>query len=398
MKKRRNGEGTYGEKTINGYLYKFYRDVNGKYTYGKTLKEVDERLREKREKEKQESLASADEKLLTFGDYCLQWLYANNQITDGTKDDYESIINKRIKEFKDYDIGNKQCGSLTTEMFNSYFNELGNKYSKGSIEKVWTVVRQVLEYGVDQGKIPVLKLKDIKRPKEENCAVQKKEILSIDIDDLEALYKEYQRKTSRGTDYYGNASRVVIFIGYSGVRISEAIALRWVNVADDYSYVKIRESNRRITARDKNGQRVKDADGKYVKKNVQKTTKTENGVRTIPLPDRAQGILKALAAGGVDKNDFVFKTSNNVQYQKRTIERTLKRMLNNSDCKCKDYTPHSLRHGYGSILLRKGVDIKIVSELLGHSDVAFTYNVYISILKQDKIDAVLNVFNSERNE
>ncbi len=63
-------------------------------------------------------------------------------------------------------------------------------------------------------------------------------------------------------------------------------------------------------------------------------------------------------------------------------------MLKNSSCNRKDYPPHSLRHGYGSILISKGADIKLVSELLGHSDVTFTYNVYIGIFQEDKRKAV----------
>lgn len=96
-------------------------------------------------------------------------------------------------------------------------------------------------------------------------------------------------------------------------------------------------------------------------------------------------------------DSFVFKTSKGPQFNKRNsnIEKTLKRILNNSDCVCKEYTPHSLRHRCGSILISNGVDIKIVSELLGHSDVAFTYNVYIGILKEDKINAIKNVFNKD---
>ena len=38
-----------------------------------------------------------------------------------------------------------------------------------------------------------------------------------------------------------------------------------------------------------------------------------------------------------------------------------------------------------------GTDIKIVSELLGHSDVSFTYNVYIGIFDRDKHDAVMKL-------
>jgi phosphopantothenoylcysteine synthetase/decarboxylase len=46
-RKRRNGEGTWGTKTVNGHKYKFFRDANGKYTYGKTEKQVKEKLEKK---------------------------------------------------------------------------------------------------------------------------------------------------------------------------------------------------------------------------------------------------------------------------------------------------------------------------------------------------------------
>ena len=86
--------------------------------------------------------------------------------------------------------------------------------------------------------------------------------------------------------------------------------------------------------------------------------------------------------------DFVCLTKAGKPYEKRQVERCLTRMLSQSTCSRKDYTPHSLRHGYGSILISKGADIKLVSELLGHSDVTFTYNVYIGVFKEDKEKAI----------
>ena len=49
---------------------------------------------------------------------------------------------------------------------------------------------------------------------------------------------------------------------------------------------------------------------------------------------------------------------------------------------------HTLRHTCASLLIRNGVDIKIVSEMLGHSDVAFTYNTYVHILEEQKAKAI----------
>ena len=68
-------------------------------------------------------------------------------------------------------------------------------------------------------------------------------------------------------------------------------------------------------------------------------------------------------------------------------------MMNNSECSNKEYTPHSLRHGYGSILLSQGVDIKTVSVLLGHKDISTTYNIYIHVLENDKKKAVIDTFD-----
>ena len=49
---------------------------------------------------------------------------------------------------------------------------------------------------------------------------------------------------------------------------------------------------------------------------------------------------------------------------------------------------HTLRHTFASLLIKKGVDIKIVSDILGHKDVAFTYNTYVHILEEQKVQAM----------
>ncbi len=49
---------------------------------------------------------------------------------------------------------------------------------------------------------------------------------------------------------------------------------------------------------------------------------------------------------------------------------------------------HALRHTFGSILIKNNTDIKVVSELLGHSDVKFTYNRYIHIINEQKTSAI----------
>lgn len=49
---------------------------------------------------------------------------------------------------------------------------------------------------------------------------------------------------------------------------------------------------------------------------------------------------------------------------------------------------HGLRHLHGSILLRAGVALHVVSLRLGHADPAFTAKVYARVLPQQGADAI----------
>ena len=72
------------------------------------------------------------------------------------------------------------------------------------------------------------------------------------------------------------------------------------------------------------------------------------------------------------------------------IPRNIDRMLRNilTKCNIKPCGVHALRHTYASMLFKKGVDVKTVSELLGHADVSITYNTYIHLIKEQKQQAV----------
>lgn len=397
MGKRKNGEGSYGTKTIKGVSYKYYRDANGSYTYAKTPKALKEKLDKKKTLENNNIL---ENNLYTFIEFCEFWLKQNyTSVSPGTYDDYESIINCRIKNYKAYDLSNKQLKSINTDIINKYFASLAKKYSRGSILKTWSVIRQVLQLGLDDGYISNVKINKILLPKEEHVVVKKKVVPFITESDMELLYEEANRKYKNGVNVYGNSAKLIIFIMYSGLRLGEAIALKWKHVESDMSSIKISQSIRTIIERNEDNLPVLDENGNKRHIILEKQPKTKDGERTIPLPDRAIDILKYFYENSThNQDDYVFTTAKGSIYGKRNIERTLKSMLEKSNCECKSYTPHSLRHGYGSILISKGKDIKIVSELLGHSDVSFTYNVYIGILKEDKIKAVKDVFNMSEEE
>ena len=397
MAKRKNGEGSYGETVRNGYKYKTFTYPDGKRIYAKTSALLKEKKKEEDARRSEEYYSQPQNNNdYVFLDYCSQWLKTMyKQVADTTFDQYDLTIKNKIENYTGYDLANKQLKGLNAEVFTDYFASLAKQYSKASINKTWSVIRRVLIMGFNNKDIPQFNVEMVKIPKEREVKVKKKVIPFITFEDMEELYKVAYSKDSTGKYIYGNASKVIVFIMYSGVRIGEAIGLTWKDVAPDYSWVNISASNAQIIDRDENGQAVLSSIGNVRHKQIQKEPKSSTGSRHIPIPERGRTVLRFFAELNPKHSykDNVFLSGTNTIYTRRGIERCLERMLQNSNCRCKEYTPHSLRHGYGSVLLSKGVDIKIVSELLGHTDVAFTYNVYIGILKDDKVKAVESVFD-----
>lgn len=381
MAKRKNQEGCYGIKIIHETEYKFYRFPDGHYVYARKSKELEEK--KKAYQEKIDNGNVSNNNLITFDDYCRIWLKTRNgYISDRVFDDYESIINNRISK---YDIGSMQIKSLTVEAFNQFFKEMSKKYSKASIDKTWVVCKQVIQYGIEEKDIPAINISKIKRPKETEVAVKKKEIPFITKADMDLLIEELE------SGRYADGSKMLIFIMHSGLRISEAIELKWQYVSKDFSTIRIEQSRSKVIVRDKNLEPIKKG-SKNAYKSVTKGTKSVDGQRTIPVSEKGKEILKYFKKIS-NGSDYVFISSTGNPFNSRAVERTLERALKHSKCSRKDYTPHCLRHGYGSVLIQNGVDIKIVSELLGHSDVAFTYNTYIGTTQEDKMKAIKSVFD-----
>ena len=398
MKRRKNKEGSYGTKKINGIMYKTYSAPNHEWTvYAKTAKELEEKRKNKEKEQKEKENLAKTPSVLYMDDIFGMWLKdVRKRISERTFDDYERIVNKNVRG--DEELKNTQASGLTLHVLNKFFEKLKDKYAKGTIDKIWVMVKQSVEFGQKKKYIPQsLDLSEVIIPSKNDVKKEGRVIYFITPEDMELLYEEARRKNNTGSYYYGRGALLLIFIMYSGVRLGEGIGLRWMDVAHDLSEVTIRVSNTMVKKRDKDGNPVIE-NGHSVYELRQKSPKTESGEdRVIPLPERGREVLKEM--GSLYPNhkpkDNVFLSQENTPFDKRNIQRLLSDMLNNSGCHCKDYTPHSLRHGYGSILLSRGVDIKIVSKLLGHKRVSTTYNIYIHVLKDDAKKAVMNVFDSK---
>ena len=393
--KRKNGEGSYGHTTIKGVEYKIYTAPNHAWrVYARTAKELEEKRRQKEREFHDKELLRAP-MIVTLENVCDEWLQnVKSKVSARTYDDYEMIVEKRLKQSTD--LIKTQAAALSVRVLNQYINSLKDQYAHSTISKTWIILRQAVEYGQKNKYIPErLNLDEVTLPRKD-ATVKGREVQFITPSDMEILYNETKKKADDGTAVYGNGSKVIVFIMYSGIRLGESIALKWRDVSPDLKEITIRHSQTRIKKRDGEGNVITDKDGKAVYEARIKAPKTESGEnRIIPLPKRGIEVLEYFSNLYPDHRpeDNVFRTKNGTAFNPTNLQHTLKRLLKSTDCACKDYTPHSLRHGYGSYLLAKGVEINTVSKLLGHKKTSTTYNIYIHLLEDDKKKAVRQAFD-----
>ena len=71
----------------------------------------------------------------------------------------------------------------------------------------------------------------------------------------------------------------------------------------------------------------------------------------------------------------------------RNLQRSLDRLIKKTNI-TKRVTLHTLRHTFGSTLLRRGVGIEVISKLMGHANISITYNKYIHSIQEEEAKAM----------
>ena len=79
--------------------------------------------------------------------------------------------------------------------------------------------------------------------------------------------------------------------------------------------------------------------------------------------------------GKCKKTDFVLTGSSEHSVEPRNYQYNFKEIL--KKCKIKKYKFHTLRHTFATNCIEAGMDIKSLSEILGHADVSITLNIYV---------------------
>lgn len=350
IRKRKDGrwEGRYekGRKS-DGKIW--YGSV-----YGNSYREVKMKLSEARKEVSEHRQTQTEEK--TFGEVLELWL-ANNQIRlkGATVNKYQNLIDIHIMP----GIGHLKLSDITATGINHF---LIQKLQNGRIDQqgglsasyvrsMMLVVNSAMKFAAAEQMCPPLRTPIFKpaNPRSERV------ILSV------SDQKKLETYLCRDLDL----TRAGVFLSlHTGLRIGEICALSWEDIDFKNRIIKVRHTVARV--------RCTNSNQTNATKLIIDTPKTPSSIRDIPISSSLLPVLEKVQA--LSSSSYVISETPDF-ISPRTYEYRYHKLLNESGVTSINY--HALRHTFATRCIEAGVDVKSLSEILGHSNVGITLNTYV---------------------
>jgi len=298
---------------------------------------------------------------ILYKEYLTQWLVEKKHtINRQSAHTTEQIIRTHVIP----SIGNIRICNLNSLHIQKFINELHEKgLADSTIKRIYNVVNTSLNKAEKLQLVQRNVASSIDKPK-----VSHKEMKAWDVGEVQKFLD--LASTSR----YYIAFHLAIM---TGMRQGEILGLRWQDVDLEGSILRITQTLSH--------------DGKEFVQGA----KTASGIRTIALPPETIVALKShrhvtsqerLMLGEMYQvSGLVVCTSKGTKMPPRSLSTVWTSLLEKSDLPKIRF--HDLRHTHASLMLKMGVNAKVVSERLGHSSIQITLDTYSHLLPNMQEDA-----------
>ena len=235
-----------------------------------------------------------------------------------------------------------------------------------TVKKLYIIVQSIFRRGVEQGFIRESPCHNVVLPKKEGG----KKKMSLDESEIKRFMELLDTKP-----WDEDFKRIVKVLLYTGMRSGECLGLMWEDIDFDEMTITINHNLTDIGGKHKLG-----------------SPKTESSRRVIGMSDVLASIFREQKAyidrisAALGKNfahpEMVFTSALGNYRDRNSVYHSLKRFTKGTEFE--NLTLHQLRHCNATLLLNSGVDIKVVSEHLGHRDINITADIYADVLKSTK--------------
>lgn len=328
-----------------------------------------------------------DGEKITFKDFSEKWIeeYASVQLEQTTVEFYQRMLKLHILPV----IGHLKLSKVQPSHLNKlYMDMLKNRkdgrsggYSPTTIKRVHATICSIMSTAMQWNIILDNPCERVKPPKQVRTS---KDVEFFTVEQTAAFLGELERETAAGTIKLQHSIFFQLAI-FCGMRRGEIIALTWPDINFSDNTVSISKSTALVHG-----------------KAITKGTKTEASTRVISVPEN---IMKLLRRYHIDYNtyrlsigsqwvgnDFLFIQWDGSQMYPSSpynlFKKILRRYNKEHDEKLPDIPLHGLRHTSATLLISQNVDVRTVSNRLGHAQTSTTMNIYShSLQKKDEAAA-----------
>ena len=390
MGKRNSGEGGFFHDIKRGiWIYQLrYTDADGNRGRKKFAAKTKREAMQKG-KEFIDSLnrAANDDEKLTVGNWIRNWLenYAKPNVRPRTYEKYSGILKAYILPT----FENVLLNELTAADLQKHLNRLletgradGTGLSSSTVRGTRRYLSMCIDDAVKSGLVSSNVVRLTKAPK-----LSKKEIAVLSKDEIARLINAAKEVDHQFMSVV--MPQIISLTVHTGMSQGEVFGLKWDDVDFEKSCLFIRRSLAHVIG----------------KGAVFQAPKTKNSVRRILLmPEDVKNLraYKKWQENYSEELGDLFSGHNLVftspfgepisptNFSRRYFKPLLKKCDISSE-----FTFHGLRHTHATLLLRQGVNPKIVQERLGHSSIKVTMDTYSHVLpdmQRQAVDALQGIF------
>lgn len=384
----KTGEGMRPNGT---YEYRWTdRDGKRRRVYAKTLDEL--RAKEKEIAKDRSDGIKPEARYVTINELFDLWKQVKRGLKDNTFQNYLYMYDTFVRP----EFGKNRISTLKKSDVKRFYNHLADErgLQASTIDSVHTVLHQVLQMAVDDD--------FLRNNPSDNVLKELKQSHVFKTEKRKALTKPQQDLLLdflRRNHTYNHWYPIMAVMVGTGLRVGEVTGLRWCDIDLENGIIDVNHTLVYYCHRS-------EVEKNHCYFNVN-TPKTENSNRQVPMLDfvkeafieeRArQEALGVTCRASVDGyTDFIFVNRfGDVQHQ-GTLNKAIRRIIRD----CNDevllreepdpvllphFSCHSLRHTFTTRMCEAGVNIKVIQDALGHSDISTTMNIYADVTKELKV-------------
>lgn len=284
---------------------------------------------------------------ITYNNILDFWLKSKSDLKIQSLLNYENLINKYLTN----SLGKLKIIDIKCIDIENLFTELKNKSIAISTRKTLIyLIRSSLNYAYNNGYSDYIDISNIK------FKLPNKTIFVLSKEEQNILENKLKNKS--------NIRKTCLLLClYTGLRVGEVCGLKWGDIDFSNKSLTIKRTIERIKNKDKN---IK---SKTIL--IESTPKSDASNRIIPIPEF---MIRLLNDYKNNKGYFILSNSEKL-YDPRQFESFYSRIL--KSCNIPPNKFHTLRHTFATRCIESKMDIKTLSEILGHSQVETTLKLYV---------------------